>query len=206
LKQEVLSRGIRRLVHFTYADNLESIFQNGILPINMLVERDLDYYYNDELRMDGQTNASCLSIHRPNYSMFWKYRSEYPGSDWVVLGIKKEVLWEKDCAFCVENAASNNVRYIPTYQRKGVDAFKRLFEEYPEKPRRNELGLSDYFTTHPQAEVLIFDKIEPSYIFGVAFENHSTMNKYQELIPNGKKVEVQKWLYGPRQDYAHWRK
>lgn len=136
MRNAVKNRGIKYLVHFTRAENLVSIFNNGLVPVNTLDEREMDYYYNDQHRLDNCCDANCLSIQFPNYKMFYKYRYENSGTDWVVLGIKNTVLWEKDCAFCVENAASSNVTSIPLQRRKGVNAFNKLYNDYPGKPSR----------------------------------------------------------------------
>ncbi|MDF2052995.1 DarT ssDNA thymidine ADP-ribosyltransferase family protein [Priestia megaterium] len=205
MKNAVNESGIRFLVHFTQARNLSSILQNGILPITDLNSRYMSYGWNDAQRLDGFHNASCFSIERPNYKMFYKYRNENPQLDWVVLGIKKEVLWEKDCAFCVENAASNSITRTSIESRKGVQAFKRLYHEFPNKPTRENLKLHPILPTNPQAEVLIFGEVEPSYIFAVAFENNFVRDRYKQFVPNNVVVETQKWLYEPRHDYEYWR-
>lgn len=206
IKQEVANRGISWLVHFTDVDNLMNIFNYGLLSIESLQKKGVSYFYNDAERWDGCLDALCLSIMQPNYKMFWKFRYENPSTDWVVLGINNAVLWEKECAFCVENAASNSVRHIPLEERKGVEAFRKMFQEYPGKPLRSQLGLVDSTTTNPQAEVLVFEDIEPSYIFAAAFENDYTMNKYKHLVPSGVAVQVRKWLFEQRSDYAHWQR
>ncbi|RJS63081.1 DarT ssDNA thymidine ADP-ribosyltransferase family protein [Priestia filamentosa] len=205
MKDAVNEREVPYLLHFTQAINLSSILQHGILPINSLISKQMNYNWNDFYRLDGFPNASCFSIGIPNYKMFYKYRNENPQLDWVVLGIKKDVLWEKDCAFCIENAASNAVTQTSLELRKGVQAFKKLYDEFPNKPSRETLELHPAIPTHPQAEVLVFGDIEPSYIFGVGFENDAVLNKYQQFIPNGVRPQVQKWLYEPRHDYEHWR-
>ena len=84
------------------------------------------------------------------------------------------MLWEKDCAFCVSNAASNEVTCIPISYRKGLAAFNKLFEEIDGKPTRAELGISVYCPTNPQAEILVFDCIEPKYIIGAITQNKAT--------------------------------
>lgn len=204
MRTAVENKGIQYLVHFTRAENLESILQNGLISVDSLDSREMDYHSNDEYRLDNCCEATCLSIQFPNYKMFYKYRCENPGSDWVVLGIQKDVLWEKDCAFCVENAASSNVTSIPLRRRKGVDAFNLLYNNYPGKPSRESLGISRELPTHPQAEVLVFDIIEPEYILGVAFNNLNDRNKYSDLIPPNMPVKVAPGLFSYRGDYEHW--
>ncbi|MGH0430232.1 DarT ssDNA thymidine ADP-ribosyltransferase family protein [Bacillus hominis] len=201
----VNEHGVRFLVHFTQASNLSSIFQNGILPISDLAARNMPYRWNDAYRFDDCYNAACFSIGMPNYKMFYKYRNESPQLDWIVLGIKKDVLWEKNCAFCVENAASKTITQTSVESRKGVHAFRRLYEEFPNKPTREALKLHPSVPTNPQAEVLIFGNVEPQYIFSVAFENTEIRDRYKQFVPSNVVIEVQKWLYEPRHDYEHWR-
>ncbi|WP_419893151.1 DarT ssDNA thymidine ADP-ribosyltransferase family protein [Oceanobacillus kimchii] len=198
-------RGVTNLVHFTRIENLSSILSNGLIPVASLSERSMNYLNNDEYRWDNCTDANCLSIQFPNYQMFYKYRNQNQGTDWVILGIKKKVLWETDCVFCVENAASGRMTASPMDERRGVGALKRLYDDYPGKPTRNEMGIRDDFTTHPQAEVLVFDVIEPEWIWGVAFESHEKLNQYSSLLPSTVKPSVQTWLYRYRDDYEHWR-
>lgn len=205
MQKAVTEHGVRFLLHFTQVSNLSSIFEHGILPITDLQSRRMIYSWNDAYRLDGCHNASCFSIEVPNYKMFYKYRYENPQLDWVVLGIKKDLLWEKDCAFCIENAASTSMTQTSIGSRKGVQAFKRLYDEFPNKPTRKDLNLHPIVPTNPQAEVLVFGNVEPSYIFSVCFEDALLRDKYKEFVPNAVNVELQKWLYEPRHDYEYWR-
>ncbi|MEH6945366.1 DarT ssDNA thymidine ADP-ribosyltransferase family protein, partial [Bacillus sp. JJ722] len=164
----------------------------------------ITYCYNDIYRLDGCHKASCFSIEAPNYKMFYKYRRENPEIDWVVLGIKKDVLWEKDCAFCIENAASTSITQTSIESRKGIQAFRRLYDEFPNKPNRKILNLPSAVPTNPQAEVLVFGNVEPSYIFSVCFENAFIRDKYKQFVPDTANVEVQNWLFKPRDDYEYW--
>ncbi|RDI40917.1 DarT ssDNA thymidine ADP-ribosyltransferase family protein [Falsibacillus pallidus] len=205
MQNAVNHKEIKYLVHFTRIENVVSIFNKGLIPVDLLRRTGIGFSHNDNYRFDNCKDANCMSIGFPNYRMFFRYRNHNPGSDWVVLGIKKEILWEKDCAFCVENAASNNVTSIPLEKRKGVEAFKRLYEEYPGKPSREILGIHASLPTHPQAEVLVFDVIEPKYIWGVAFENNDKKNKYASLIPPNINKQVMGELFSYRVDYEYWR-
>ena len=73
-----------------------------------------------------------MSISFPNYQLFSKFswsdnESQPDYSGWIVLLLDGKVLWELDCAFCQENAASNTVRHIPLEERKKPDALKGMF-------------------------------------------------------------------------------
>lgn len=205
MQNAIEQRGIKYLVHFTRIENVVSIFNNGLVPVDTLRQSSTIFSHNDDYRWDNCEDANCLSIMFPNYKMFYSYRNQNPNVDWVVLGINKNVLWEKNCAFCIENAASNNVTSTSLEERKGVEAFNRLYQEYPGKPSREDLGISSYLPTHPQAEVQVFDVIEPKYIWGVAFENISQKNKYETLLPSNLKLQVVPDLFSYRNDYEYWR-
>lgn len=204
LKTAILKRNINYAVHFTKAENLESIFKHGLLPVQKLNEHEIDYLWNDELRLDNCPDATCLSIEFPNYKMFYKYRMQDTKTDWVVLGINRSVLWKKDCAFCFDNAASANVNLTPIEERKGVEAFELLYKQYPDKPSRDVLNIKKSYPTSPQAEILVFDYIKPKDIFGVAFQHKSTKKKYEDCIPHGKEVKVIPDYFRYRNDYDHW--
>lgn len=205
MKSVVKEFGVSYLVHFTNADNLESIFQNGLLSVTELYERGIGFTYNDEYRLDGYKNAICTSIEFPNYKMFYKYRKQYQNEDWVVLGIRRKVLWKKACAFCSDNAANARISSIPIEERMGVNAFRQLYAEYLGKPTRKILGIDKSIPTNPQAEILVFDDIEPSYIWGVAFETSQMKERYKHLLPDEVTAQVVPHLFKYRLDYEHWR-
>ena len=127
----IISRGLRILAGFC---------PSGIIPRATLESNGAAVNYNDPYRYDDCTDAeSCFSIGFPNYKMFWGLRKDNPGKEWVVIACKPDILWLKDCVFCYENAASDTVTSIPLKDRKGVDAFERLFSPAEGKPSRKEL-------------------------------------------------------------------
>ncbi len=205
LQKVVQDRDIEYVIHFTRLDNLPSIMERGLIPRSQLEAEGIDVTFNDDERIDECPNATCFSIAFPNYKMFWACRKEFSGIDWVVLIIDASVLWEKDCAFCHENAASNDVTCIPLSDRKGSDAFNSLYEEISGKPTRKELGISDRAPTNPQAEVLVFDVIDPELIVEVIVENRAMANKTNKLYPN-MEAQVDKRFFNARKDYKHWKK
>ena len=209
IERIVNQRNIQCLVHFTRIENLESILENGLLPRNNFEDLTVHPLTNDTLRLDGFLGATSLSIESPNYRMFWKCRCNakeqhsIPHENWVVLGIKPDILWEKDCAFCVTNAANNAVVQIAIEDRKGVDAFERLFSEVDGKPSREEMRINDRCPTDPQAEILVFDRIEPRFIFGAVFKENKQIDSFREKFPQ-KKFKVFSDLFFPREDYNYW--
>lgn len=206
IKREVKERRIKRLVHFTSTNNLENIFRYGLLPRTTLDEKGIMYYYFDDKRMDNCLNALCLSIQRPNYGYLTTCKlNSKPGIDWVILVIRRGVLWKKNCAFCIENAASTNVNSTHISNRKGIAAFNKLYEDYPTRLTRKQLGLRKFETTHPQAEVLVFGRIPAQYISGVIFESEYIKDRNIHLIPKGVKVFVRKDYFEPRRDNEYWK-
>ncbi len=203
-------RRIRALMHFTRLDNLSSILTHGLLPRDTLESGQFPQaVFNDHERLDNCRDALCLSIGFPNYKMFYPLHKDSP-YDWVVLEIDPCVLWEKDCAFCVENAAAEAVRSVPITTRKTAAAFARLFDDYHgdnQYSRRDSLCIPDGFPTHPQSEVLVFGPIEPSHIRAIHFKDFKALQKTRSRL--GDKSA----LYGMgtkpdyfkgRRDHAYW--
>src|SRR5450830_1213049 len=112
VQASAVAKGIHSLYHFTRIENLSSILQNGLLQKNYLTQNIPGALCNDPLRIDG-TDAVCATIGFPNYKMWHGLKCDSPNAEWVLLVLKSEVLWERDCAFCKTNAASGSVTAIP---------------------------------------------------------------------------------------------
>ena len=121
--------------------------------------------------------------------------------------IKSDILWSGNCAYCMENAASNEVTSIPIDKRKGKGAFLSLFEEIEGHSSRDELQLPVYYPTNPQAEVLYFGIIQPTDILGVHFENKKVLKEAEkklESIRSEIKLTTSNYLFYFRKDYEEW--
>ncbi|WP_064202780.1 DarT ssDNA thymidine ADP-ribosyltransferase family protein [Brevibacillus brevis] len=197
---------IEYLVHFTQAENLSSIFKHGILPVAQQRFKNISAKRNDLIRMDFCEEATSTSIHFPNYKLFYKFRMTDQSVDWVVLALSSDILLEKQCAFCTDNAANSSISQQSLRDRMGADALRRMFLDIPGKPTRAVLGIADSTPTNPQAEVLVFDEIEPDYIVAIIFENKMTLEKYRHLLPEDLQVEVLDGYFAPRKDYIHWQR
>jgi hypothetical protein len=101
MKEIVKNRKIKHLIHFTRIENLKSILSDGIKTRENLEESGKGIIFNDTDRADNCTNAICCSICHPNYKMFYSLRQRDSNKEWVVIAIKKDIIWKKDCAFCV---------------------------------------------------------------------------------------------------------
>lgn len=203
MQNEVKNRKIDYLWHFTKIENLDSILKNGLTPRATLEATNANVDYNDQHRLDGQKGANCLSLGHPNYKMFYSLRCQDQNQDWIVLAIKPEILWIKDCAFCHENAASTNVTSIPIQQRKGLQAFQAMFAAAAGKPDRSTIKLSDDYPTNPQAEILAFGVIEPQYIVGAITRTKAIETELKAHYPNFEFL-YHRAYYDARLDYEHW--
>jgi hypothetical protein len=203
MQNEVKNRSIEYLWHFTKVENIDSILTNGLIPRGTLEQQGTNVAYNDQNRFDDEKGANCLSLGHPNYKMFYSLRCQNTAQQWVVLGIKPEILWIKDCAFCYENAASLNVTSIPIEQRKGLQAFQHLFTAAAGKPDRASLKLPDDCPTNPQAEILAFSVIEPQYIIGAITPNKDLETQFKTQYPNFEFIYHRAFYYA-RLDYEHW--
>ena len=208
IQSEVLKRDIKHVFHFTKIENLLNILNHGLISKDYLITNKIHYNYNDELRLDGCTNATCHSISFPSYRMFYKYRKNTEKQEWIVLSLSPKILWEKDCAFCYTNAASSEIKCIPLSNRKGPEAFIKLFQDFDQYPtKRSVLKIDNSLPTNPQAEVLVFEPIGIEYFQGILFDTFSAMNRYKKdpTIENKIPCVLCKNAFGPRKDYYYWK-
>ena len=191
-------RKISRLVHFTHLNNLESILRYGIVSRNFLDSFQIGYQYSDSIRLDGKLDFISNSISFPNYKMFYSKRMENPDTSWVVLSIDSSVLIDRfDTEFYRTNCASSSIlkcRYNPTSNEALEDMFY-LSDRDPQIPSN--------FTTDPQAEVMIKDKIDTSYINCI--DTLSMNEKVYSLALNSHiNYNPKSNLFNPRKDYRRW--
>ncbi|MHB1400444.1 MAG: DarT ssDNA thymidine ADP-ribosyltransferase family protein [Trichloromonadaceae bacterium] len=211
IKSYVDKNGISYLCHFTKISNLENILVNGLYPRSDLILSGVEFEHNDGFRHDGHMNATCLSISFPAYKMFYKYQCDNPDIDYAVIKIKPSVLWEKDCAFSVTNAACSSITAIPLNQKKGPGAFLKLFGEIEGKPTRKELQIPANYPTDPQAEVLVFGHIETNFIEDINIKSQNRVKDFDKIVKIAQKFNNYKYffnepLFKPRLDWAHWPK
>lgn len=188
----VASKQIEAVLHFTSIDNLKSILENEVLSRDEMKKKMIKAAVNDELRLDFCPNCISCSISLPNAPLLFKFRKTYSDRQYVILKLKPELLWEKQCLFCKENAASNNVHLACDLSKH--EALERMFGDYDAKHTRKGLEnlyadgfIKDNMPTHNQAEVLVMGKIERKYIAGIYFfeddiRNVSFRNKLLETF------------------------
>jgi len=211
MRELVEARGIKHLVHFTQVANLPGILQYGLLGRESLHRLRTRSQINDHLRLDYVPDSVCCSISFPNYKMFYRLRANNEDADWVVIRIKPSVLWEKQCAFCISNAAKTAVSCDDIDQRKRPEAFSAMFADHENMPDRQTLRIPNDYTTDPQAEVLVLEPVEPKYFIDVILDEKTRINDYQVLMqliePYRKQIRFHHntFYFYPRNDYAHWK-
>ncbi len=189
------------LLHFTRAVNLPSIIEHGIYPIARVDEIDAEPQINDQHRLDGRLNGTSISIAHPNCQMLYKYRMDDESVDWAVLVLKRSVLWQKECAFCRHNAADARISRQQLEALTTEAAFRGMFDEIDGWTSREEQKLKVYDPTDVQAEVMVFDIIEPAYIRGIVFNSKDAKDAYSHLLTEEQKAWVHpksKGLFGTR--------
>ena len=206
LRCEVGRRGIVHLVHFTQLENVLHIVERGLLPRAELEKEGVPYAWNDAKRLDNMLEASSLSISFPNYKMFYKYRSDDKDKQWVILLLDPSILWECHCFFYRTNAASLEMRSTELFKKRDLKEFKRLFEVFNNEPSRQRTGIPDYYTTDPQAEVLVRDRVPPSKIQALAVEDSETLYQLNSILPLSIHCVVREDLFKPRMDHKYWDK
>ncbi|GHD21315.1 DarT ssDNA thymidine ADP-ribosyltransferase family protein [Tianweitania populi] len=191
--QEVRASAERRrvpfLVHFTRIENLRSICQAGVLPVTTLGERRIPFSRNDLARYDRRPGAVSLSVAHANDRMFYKYRRENPDQDWVVLKLSPSILWTKKAAFCPLNAADSRVSRRPLGDLLTPSAFEAMFDEEVGGSRRESAWMELFDPTDVQAEVLVFEGIEPSGIEELVFSKPELAARYQDCL-EGRKATI----------------
>lgn len=201
IRQFATELEISLLLHFTRVVNLPSIMKHGIYPIARVDEIDAKPEINDQHRWDGRLNGTSISIAHPNDRMLYKYRKDDESVDWAVLVLEQSVLWQKECAFCCHNAADARISRQPVEALMTEAAFRGMFDEIDGFASREEQKLKVYDPTDVQAEVMVFDIIEPEYIRGIVFNSKEAKDAYSHLLTEEQKAWLHvknKGLFGTR--------
>ena len=170
----IKTRNITQLVHFTKKQNINSIIKNGLLSIEELKKRNLEYIYNDPERRDDWNYAISLSITNKNLFLFesFKRRQKLIDSDFVEIKIDPSVIIDNECIFCDTNAASHTFDIYRQNEEelailKTWIAFDAMFKKTVKRHTLNEKGKIKRFnqkpneTTCSQAEICLIGNIQP---------------------------------------------
>ena len=196
-KQILKEKHINKMVHFTKVDNLENIFEYGICSIKKLDLLSINYSPSDMYRLDGKLDKISTSISFPNYKMFYKKRMEDINTKWAVITIEPKLIIDKlDSEFYTTNAASGI--YSQELKPTTNSDLENMFYISD-----RELYIPSYYTTDPQAEVLINYTISNDYLLSVETNENNpkvrslTRDAHIDYNPNSQ-------LFNARSDYKRW--
>lgn len=173
IKEFLESRGIKYLLHFTSAENLDSIKEHGILSVQELKKRGIPYLHNDSNRLDNELDYISLSVTTINRPLLSSYFHTGRIQDVRVIYISASILYEElETAriYCDRNAAASSCR-----KGSELSDFYNMFgnemnytttlgvREYDRKKDRR----ADNEPTDPQAEILFKGCVPTKYIIGI---------------------------------------
>ncbi len=212
----ILRRKIKKLIHFTNIQNLESILNNGILTRNILDEKNIVYKYTDEKRFDGRPDCTCLSIEYPNSKML-HYKKYNSLNKYVMIVLDAESILSNNLKkyYVYINAANSNAAYLltsdiltsPRYLKNmflpSVSDTKYTYEREDTDP--------DFITTNPQAEILINGCIDTTDIMEIHFSNYVDFNIFKsgcvnEEIFNKYKLVISDFYFKEDRESVRWEK
>jgi hypothetical protein len=202
LKEEIESRGITRLCHFTPSRNFGHIAAggSGVLSTKKLKQDERAVLNQTDLeRLDGYPDHICCSIEYPNAWYLDRAREkERIFKDWVILLLSPWLMLKEGTLFCPRNAAAKRGCYL----EPGVKGFLNMFA--PEVPgaygktfRRGPNHLSAV-ATDQQAEVLIPDHIAKDDILGIAVKDEvQVRNEVLRLKLMGVSADAFRFVIAP---------
>lgn len=203
IRGECERRGIGTVVHFTDTRNLAGIFRNGLLSVRKLVRRSVTYFPSNADRRNGWPDAICLSVEFPNWQMFYS-KQQQEGRCWAVVGIESRILWELDCAFTPDNSARAVFR--GSGPSRGTEGFRALFSDV-EGRTRVDLGIPDCYPTHPQSEILCFERIPLEYLKFIHVDSRDLWRRLRhDAVDAPIPMSLEKRYFRPRSDWQHWSK
>jgi hypothetical protein len=170
-------RDVRLLFHFTQIANLAGIVEHGLSCRRVLAGPEYLAYASSKYRIDGNDGAVSVSISRLNRWMFNKKRKDSGHRDWVVLGLRPDILWTHDCRFCWRNAGHDKIKDHRGF-RGGPWAFTRMFAGDDEARR----DLPPSCPTDPEAEVQVLERIAPELIVGAIVDRPTTVARVSALL------------------------
>jgi hypothetical protein len=138
--------------------------------------------------------------------MFYRIRQNQP-QEWVVLKLSPKILWKLDCSFYASNAASTEMRHLGIEECRKFEALRGMFQDFSAIQRMN-LNIPDYYTTNPQAEVLVFNSIHKEFITQVCFSSESAMVKWLSKNPGFEEnlICLDSSIFEGRCDNRFWKK
>lgn len=213
-KNEIKSRGIEYLIHFTPTINLFSILENKELMSRAKLESlDIDQFdildyvqFTDDVRYDDK-NYINLSISAPNTFLFSRFRQKTKDDftiNWCVLKINPKHIYDLETLFSVTNAASNAAK--KQYGISGdFDKFKLLFKDqlnintFDGIRTLTRNSIRSKYSTDVQAEILVKDTIPSESIIEVCFESEEELAEAKAAMSsfNTNNFVIDKEIFSP---------
>lgn len=192
-------RKIKRLVHFTRIENLESILKNGFISRSILKERNLKFILNDPRRKDERVDCVCFTIEFPNFYLLNKFKRDCIDSRWCIIEVDAEVIINHygKVYFCYQNASSSEIWFKKVCEDYSFEnnlsefstpeAFKKMFQEKDYHKNRSAVkNIRDYLPTSPQAEILLSHIITTDYIKRVNFKDMQDCEYFLSILSDKK--------------------
>jgi hypothetical protein len=189
------ARKINKLFHFTPVQNIKSIFKFGILGIDELQRRGIEFKSSDRSRSDPIPNGICVSLTNANDYMLSRKLSQ--GFHMALLELKPalEIL--------------SNLTFIASPGNFGRQDHKTRILNWPEKycggngisnlftnePIREKYGLLSSQPTDPQSELIFLDPIPSKFISkvilpsGRAYASEDEVRRLVLDLPKGTLIQ-----------------
>lgn len=191
------ARKISTMFHFTHLQNLPSIFKHGILGLEDLRSRAIDFKASDHGRKDPIANGICVSLTRPNDYMLANKLTQ--GHQLALLELSPAPSILKECCFVASPGnfgRRDHKNRILEWPEKycGGTGLANLFLNRELRERYN-LDVSQ--PTDPQAELVFLDSIPARFISriflpaGKEYANAETVRTLIQVLPKGVLIESQ---------------
>lgn len=194
-------RNVKTFLHFTPISNLDSILENGICSRAYCNSHNIKFQPTDENRVDNLKHMISLSVSFPNYKMLYMKQNQL-NQRFIIIEIDSSIIKKcgiNDRLFCDTNASKT------MYKKEIGPNLKHLKAMFPDENIRKTRELPLYYTTDPQAEVLIRGPIPVEYIKKIHFENNKDFSYYFEKY-RSHLFDKDRKFFTYRKDYAYHQK
>ncbi len=185
---------IKSLYYITHIDNLPSIFQNGILAHQRVLDRgvpftaiyDTNIVSNRQTRtvLDGKSLWEFANVYfQPRNPMLYRVLHEKDPADLVIIGVRPRVLSESHSYVALGNAASYATEILPS--KEGLERIPEIWDIIDAE----WWNAVDGSKRKIMAEFLVPDSIPPDDIHTVFVASHEVAKKVRKLqLPNSVSV------------------
>jgi len=216
-KSIIDNRGIEYLIHFTRFESVTAIVgERKILPRDQL--HNISYEWqelvmpNSTTRRDNPKHLNTSIMHANIYLLNIFRDKWYPGSRFCILGINPKYIYEEKTEFSITNATYKPAiifgikSNIKTFNAMFMEQVSGRWDKYnsQHKITVRKSTWADYYTTDPEAEVLIESEIPYNDILFIAcrnqYEHDILASAFDVLELPTEKLCVQPTLFKPRSE------